>query len=245
LRAAARGRSGLARERLLSDALLLRRTPYGEVDLVVHLFTAEAGSVAALARGARRSTRRFVALEPLHLLRVTVELVPGRELGTLIETELVRPRLALLGRLASMEAAGAALRWLRRLAPPRTPEPELWRETNQLLDALDSTDAAGAEALLGAAGLRMLALAGWGLELERCVRCGRACPPKARAIVDVRAGGIVCRNCGGVGITVTAAARAAMAAASRGDDAGLAPHAALCVRMVDQAIEAHGSGEAT
>ena len=58
-----------------TKALVLRRTPYREADLVVTLFTAELGQVSALARAARKSQRRFGgSLEPFHTLEV--ELVP-------------------------------------------------------------------------------------------------------------------------------------------------------------------------
>ena len=173
-------RPRLSKQRLRSSALLLRRVAYGESDLVVTLFTEQTGKLAAVARGARRSSRRFPALEPMHLLRVGLELVTGRELGMLGEATLERPRLRLTASLPCMEAAGQGLRWLRQAAPARTVEPRLWIEINALLDALDAEGSARcARALLGAFGLRMLGAAGWGLELGQCVRCDRSCPERS------------------------------------------------------------------
>jgi DNA repair protein RecO (recombination protein O) len=101
----------LSRQRLGCAALLLRRVPYGEADLVVTLFTEPLGRVAAVARSARRSSRRFPALEPMHLLRVGLELVPGRELGMLTEASLERPRLGLTAwRLRDKRSGGCARR---------------------------------------------------------------------------------------------------------------------------------------
>jgi DNA repair protein RecO (recombination protein O) len=236
----------LEKQRFRSAALLLRRTALREADLIVDLFTEELGTVSAIARGARRSSKRFSALEPMHLLRVSVELSRGRELGTLTEATLQQPRIALTSSLARMEGAGHVLRWLRRAAPQRVPEPELWRESNELLEALDGAEA-DVDALVAAAGLRILAAAGWGLELDRCVRCGKPCPQRARGIVDVRAGGVVCRACGGVGTTLSSKQRAALIAVVRGDlDAALSCDDALvAIKLVDQALEAHGRGEGT
>ena len=46
--------------------------------MIVTLFTEELGKIAALARGARKSSRRFAgALEPMHTLRVTLDERPG------------------------------------------------------------------------------------------------------------------------------------------------------------------------
>ena len=52
-------------------AIVLRTVDYGESDRVVTLLTAERGKLAAFARGARASRRRFGgALEPFTLLAV-------------------------------------------------------------------------------------------------------------------------------------------------------------------------------
>jgi DNA repair protein RecO (recombination protein O) len=110
----------------------------------------------------------------MHTLRATVDLAAGRELGTLVDTAMARPRIALTSSLAAMEAAGWALRWLRKAAPARIADPALWAEIVGLLDALEVVAGSGSvEQVLAGAGVRMLAAAGWQLELGRCVRCGK------------------------------------------------------------------------
>jgi DNA repair protein RecO (recombination protein O) len=228
---------------------LLRRTAVREVDLIVELFTEDAGSVSAIARGARRSSPRFVALEPMHLLKVSLEVAPARELATLTEASLERPRLTLTSSLARMDAAGRALRWVRRAAPPRSPEPAMWTEIEALLDRLDdpTLEEGRALGLTASFGLRLLAIAGWALELELCVRCGKACPPGVSAIIDVHAGGAVCRACGGVGPKLRAPLRAAMSAAAKGDADALSDprDAQTSIALVDAALEAHVRGDPT
>jgi DNA repair protein RecO (recombination protein O) len=232
----------LATQRLQSDALLVRRLAYGEADDIVHLFTEETGAVSVIARGSRRNSKRFTALEPMHTLRVGVDLSPARELGTLKEATLTCARIKLTTSLAAMTAAGQALRWVRRAAPDRTPEPALWVEIIALLDALEAGDG-DAQQLLAASGLRMLAAAGWGLELLRCLRCGKTCPHNARTIVDVSAGGVVCRNCGGVGTVVSSKQRAAMIVASAGGAFEADPRHVF--PLIEQALEVHGRGGGT
>src|SRR5688572_7441173 len=85
-------------------ALVLRRTPYGESDLVVTLFTQTLGQVAALARAARKSQRRFGGnLEPLHTVAVTLdEAAGGAELFRLNEARIETARIRLLGSLSGM-----------------------------------------------------------------------------------------------------------------------------------------------
>ncbi|MBM4356781.1 MAG: DNA repair protein RecO [Deltaproteobacteria bacterium] len=240
--------SGLSQTRLDTCALLVARHPVGEADLIVRFFTESSGMVPVIARNARRSTKRFGALEPMHLLRVRIDSSPVRDLGTLTEARLERPRLGLTTRLGPMEAAGRALRWLRRAAPLRSAEPSLWHEVNGLLDRLDTPAAAEAgatEALLAASGLRLLAATGWGLELERCVRCGKPCPERSRAILDVAAGGIVCRECGGRGDVLGSSERLAMVDVMTNAAMALTVGGARALDLVDRALEIHGRGEAT
>jgi DNA repair protein RecO (recombination protein O) len=246
---------GAAKQDVRSRALLLRRTSFGEADLVVSLFTEQAGAVAALARGARRSRRRFTGLEPMHELVVSLLVVPGRELATLTEARIARARSGLTGSLAALEAAGRALRWIRRAAVPRTPEPALWSLASGLLDALDArSDPERAEALLAASGLRMLAAAGWRLELARCVRCGRACPPEAAALLVVERGGLVCGRCdraGAPGVRLAPETRRAMRAGGEASDveagadalASAKGAAALAVDLVERSLELHRKAE--
>jgi len=225
-------------ERVTSPALLIRRTPLREADLIVALFTEQRGAVSVVARGARRSSKRFGALEPMHLLSVTVELTRGRDLGTLKEATIVRPRIGLISSLAAMEAAGTALRWLRLAAADHTPEPVLWHWINKLLDALDETRD-DHQRLLAVAGIRMLAAAGWALQLSACVRCDTPCPDNARVMVDIAAGGVKCTRCGGGAVELSSRDRHQIVGLDKTgqlDDRA----AAAALRLVRLAFEAHG-----
>ena len=105
-------------------ALVLKRVAYGESDLVVTLLTEELGRVSALARGARASQKRFGgSLEPMHTLRVRLDDRPRAELSVLRESSIDVPRTRLAIDLDKMQAAGRALGWVRRAAPPRSGGP--------------------------------------------------------------------------------------------------------------------------
>ena len=230
-------------ERINSDALLVRRVSTGESDLIVTLVTEQRGLVSAAARSARRSWKRFAGIEPMHLLRVSLEERAGVEAMTLADATLLRARSRLTSDLSKLEAAGQALRWVRRASPPLTPEPGVWDEVNALLDRLDD-DSAGAEVSaeghLAAMGLRMLGAMGWGLDLDRCVRCGRECAETAAACIDPAAGGLICRACGGARLILKADRRVRMAAAMAGDDEALSGEdARQALELVEAALAAH------
>ncbi len=231
-----------ASARIVSDALLLRRVEYGEADLVPTLPTQKRGKVRALARGARKSNKRFSgALEPMHTLTPELDERPGAELLTLVSARIAVPRTKLLESLPALEAAGKALSWARRAAPPRTSESEPYAVLCTLLDRLASDNAAGAsQRALAEAGLGLLTAFGWGIDFERCVRCGRQAQPTQSASVDATRGGLICRNCGGARLRVSAAGREHMASASRGQTFVLTEseaHDALAI--VEAALGAH------
>ena len=235
-----------ASARIATDALLLRRVEYGEADLVLTLLTRKLGKISALARGARKSSKRFgSALEPMHTLALELDERPGAELFTLLEAKLQVPRAKILSSLAAMEAAGVALSWVRRAAPPRTPEEAPYSVLITLLDRL--ADAANAEACgvaLAEAGLSLLSAFGWGIDFERCVRCGRQALPTQSASVDPVRGGLICRSCGGARLRVSASARERMAQAAAGRTAVLTPdEAASALTLVEAALGAHAGIE--
>ena len=230
----------------MSRAFVVRVVPYGEADAVVTLLTEELGKVAALARSARKSTRRFAAaLEPMHTIRITLDDRPGAELLGVREAVVDQPRTRILADLDRLNAAGKALRWVRSGSPIRTPEPEVFAEIETLLDRLDdAADALPARTHLLATGLRLLKHFGYGLVLDSCVRCGRPCEEGRSAYVDAGLGGLVCQSCGGgrssVHHLVDAATRARLVAAAAGRDAALEPgDVGVAEALVDEALAAH------
>lgn len=231
--------------RIDSAAFLVRGVPYGEVDLIATFFTRELGKLSAIARGARKSTKRFAgALEPIHGLMVTIE-DKGKELCVLKEARIQRPRTGIAASLEAMEAAGQALRWVRHLCPPRTPEPAAWSSLEELFDFLDGLSP-GADVSKNATrshlavfGLRLLSDMGYALELERCIGCSRPCPEGRSAFVDAARGGIVCTSCGGARRTVSADVRGLAVRAQRQTVDVPAQAASEIISLVEEAMAAH------
>ncbi|HYO95481.1 MAG TPA: DNA repair protein RecO [Polyangiaceae bacterium] len=225
-----------------SEALVLRRVEYGEADLILTLFTRSLGKVSAMARSARKSRRRFGGmLEPFFTLTVRLQERPGVEIMQLTEAALRTPRLGLLADLTRLEAAGRALGWVRAAAPPRTPEPEVWATIERLLDRLARSDNQRSPELeLAEAGLSLLNGFGWGIDFERCVRCGKPCPEHQPAGVDPLQGGLVCRACGGARLRVASDQRVRLARAAAGDGNALDPSdGRLALDIVERSLEHH------
>lgn len=220
----------------------MRRVSHGDTDLIVHLFTEQLGLVGAVARGARKSQKRFGgALEPFHTVRVRLQERATGDLFVLEEAVLETVRTRLVMDLERMEAAGRALSWIRTSVPPQTPEPRAFSAITALLERLDSeVKEPPPDHHLAALGLTLLSTFGWGLDFTQCVRCGRPCGENQAAMVDADRGGLVCKSCGGARQKLGGAQRQRLLRASSGDGAALKPDdVPLVLSLVERAFAAH------
>lgn len=227
-------------------AFLLRAVDYGESDRILSLLTEDGGKVSAIARGARRSQKRFGgALEPFALIEVA--LAPSRgSLQRVTEATLLRAHPGLARRLERFGAAAYLIELVRELVAEEEPEPRVFALVDEALALLEEADRAACARLSLAATARALALAGTAISVDRCNACGRPVPPGRRACFDPARGGIVCTACGGGPMVLDAPAAHALAAVAREPLDRIAradhlePKALVAVeRAVDAFVERH------
>jgi DNA repair protein RecO (recombination protein O) len=191
----------------VSEALLLRSVDYADADRIVTLLTSRMGKASFIARGARRSKRRFGgALEPFVLLGVELRGGSG-QLGTLLQAHPTRAFPRILADLRRIGAGFAALELLRELSAEHEPDPAVFATALELLAALDAEDS-GPERVLLCFEVRLLALVGFAPRLDACGRCGKRPAPGQAALFDTRLGHLVCRGCGGAAHRLGAVVRA-------------------------------------
>jgi DNA repair protein RecO (recombination protein O) len=184
--------------RLVTPAIVLRTVDYGDADRVVTLFTRDAGKLAALARGARKSVRRFGAGLGLFGVGEAVLLdKPNAELSGLERFDGARGFPALMSDVAKVAHGGYACELVRELIPLRHPEPELFELLIELFTTLE-LGPARAETLR-IFELRLLDTLGLRPQLERCVACDGDELGAPGDVLDVRRGGVVCAACHGHG----------------------------------------------
>lgn len=181
------------------DAIVVGRSDLGESDRIVRLLTPTQGRVSAVARGARRSKKRFAgALDPG--TRLTVTLRKGRgELATLTQATVRHaPNRARTDffRIAAM-LYGCEL--TAALAPEGDDSPRLYRLLDVWLDVLEGTHTVGTASRI-ALETKALTFAGLCPALTQCARCGE--PMVADGHFDDEAGGALHPWCG-VGRRVT------------------------------------------
>jgi DNA repair protein RecO (recombination protein O) len=227
-------------------AIVLRTVDTGEADRVVTLLSRERGKVAAFARAARASRRRFGgALEPFTLVRAEVRERAGAEL---LGLESVAPLEAFGGirdDLARIACAAYAAELARELVRDHEPHEDLFDLLARYLRALDA--AAAAPTGLRAFELGALRAAGLLPRLDACARCDapHPAPPSSRPLrLDPSHGGVLCADCTPLASPGSPALSAdAAAALHRLAEGGLAAAAAepLAARSGREARDALGA----
>ncbi|MBA2542113.1 MAG: DNA repair protein RecO [Deltaproteobacteria bacterium] len=172
-------------------AIVVRATPLRESDLLVVLYTEEYGRVSAVARGARRSQRRFVgALQLLVLSRV--QLSRGRgELWNLESAEIEREWTHLASDVVSVAHASYVVELVGSLLPAEVPDVQALQLVCAAWDSL--ADGGPSAAVLRAIELMLLDLAGHRPALDSCAACGSEL--SAGSVFDPGRGGAMCRSC--------------------------------------------------
>lgn len=175
-------------------AIVLRTVAYGESDRVVTLLGASLGRASALARGARKSVRRFAGgLGMGHEGRAVLRERPGAELLGLEEFEVEQAHVGLAGDLGKTAHAAYALELCDRLCPPRHPEDAVLVWLSEFLMRLESEHASAERLRVFEIGL--LTRLGLGPALDRCAVCSRHDLGEDNVRWHPDKGGVVCSSC--------------------------------------------------
>jgi len=177
--------------------LVLRTFDQGESDRVVHLYTATHGRVGAIAKGARRSKRRFPGtLEILSLIDVRLVDPPRAQLMRLESAKLVGAFEGITASLGRYAIACQFLELLDRLTAEREAHPDLFHFAVGVLEVLNDAEPDRLLAVLVLA--KTLARLGYRPQLARCAVCGAELSATAGQVAFLPAhGGAVCRACAG------------------------------------------------
>ena len=175
------------------DAIVLAVSDYREADRLVTLFTLEHGKVKGLARGAKRSIRRFGgALEPFARLSVQLALTGG--LARLDSADVTTLHHHIREDLLKIGYAGYACEAADLLLPEGLPNPRLYRLLCAWLERLDSAPAEPSDRRFFE--INLLNILGYRPHLEGCARCGADPGAEPSGGFAGEAGDILCGRCG-------------------------------------------------
>jgi len=165
----------------------------GEADLIVGLLTEHGGVVRGVARGARKSRRRFGgALEPLTRVRASWFEREGRELHRIEALEVERSYAAMQSEPERQVTCAILCEIATATVHEGQSDPHVFRLVGAVLDAMEQGLDPGAA--LRYFELWTLRLHGMLPDLACCAGCGRAFAASAR-VWGSPGNGLVCRAC--------------------------------------------------
>ena len=198
---------------LVTDAIVRHSFDYLESSRILRLLTREAGVRSVLARGARRSQRRFGAALDLYAEgEAELHVKPGRELDTLGGFDLTRARPELAAHLDRFNGAAAVAELALRFGQAGA-DTDLFDAVSRSLDAIAAAPGASArDATLGSA-WRILAQLGVAPTIDDCADCHSPVPVDEPALFSHPSGGVLCARCRALargGRTIPSSARDAL-----------------------------------
>lgn len=180
-------------------ALVLKRYPFSESSLVVHVGTREHGRVHVMAKGAYRPTARYyAALDLLDTLEIEWDESPRRDLANLRAATIVQRRRSIPPDPRRWSAACSLLELADLAFRSGHPDPGLYDLLEANLAALDG-DAGAPDCVLVAFELGFLERLGLTPALVTCAACGGPAPEvrtdPSRTAFSAGAGGRLCPAC--------------------------------------------------
>jgi DNA repair protein RecO (recombination protein O) len=160
----------MARERTYrTEAIVLKRTDFGEADRLLTLFSKDLGKISAIAKGARKPQSRKTG-----------------------HVEMIDPHAPLREDLIRVSHASYAVELLNRFTVEEDPHPQIYDLLDDTLSRYSETDELNLVTRYYE--LRLLSLTGFQPRLYHCVTCGEEIQEQDQ-FFSSDLGGILCPDC--------------------------------------------------
>jgi DNA repair protein RecO (recombination protein O) len=178
-----------------TQAVVLRSQSFGESDRIVCFLTQDHGKLTGIAKGAKRSRRRFVnSLEPFSIVNLRFQDYPHRSLAFVHGCELLRGFRQLTQNLDRIACAAYLTEITAELVREREESEAIFAHVRDGLIYLDEQQVSGD--FLTFFELRLLRLAGYDPMFDNCCRCKKKRNGATeRWSFSHRDGGILCAGC--------------------------------------------------
>ena len=180
---------------LVTEAIVLHAFDYLESSRIVRLVTRDAGMRSGIAKGARKSSRRFGGgLDLFAQGTVQLHTKPGRDLDILSGFEDVRTRTVLGEDLDRFNGAEAIAELVILFGRDGADE-QLFAATETAFDTLSRTSGAGATEATLAGAWQIIDALGFSPALSDCAECAAPIADADSAMFSQSAGGVLCNRC--------------------------------------------------
>jgi DNA repair protein RecO (recombination protein O) len=181
-----------------TDAIVLDCRDQGESDKIVTFFCRQAGRLSGIAKGAKRSKKRFVnKLELFSWLQLTYSLPRHGTLAFIAAAELQSSFLNLRQNVALYNAATVIREFLLMGSSDKDRDNRVFEILLWALQALD--DQRPALSIIITFLIRFFEYIGYRPNLSHCYHCGHPLSPQGRYGFNYAIGSIVCATCSSPG----------------------------------------------
>lgn len=165
-----RNRAHLNMRTIDTEAIILATSDHGESDRLITFLTRSNGKLKGIAKGARRSQKRFVhSFEPLSVVALQIRERSAVSLLWVEACKLVEPHIGLRDTLDRWGFAALLAEVMVELVPERLPQEELFLLIKEGLTHLEVDKDATNVVILSL--YRVLAALGYILDLGSCSQC--------------------------------------------------------------------------
>jgi DNA repair protein RecO (recombination protein O) len=176
------------------EGIVLFKRAYGESDKIVRLFTLDSGKVAAIAKGANKSQKRFAnTLEPFNHISVEYFEKYGKGMVRIENAHTIESNEGIEKSLKKACIAGFFTEFVDKLTRDREKHPELFYILKGILTGIKRHDLTYADVLIHE--LNMLQTLGFEPNFHSCVYCGKPMHEDDRTCFSSERGGTLCPRC--------------------------------------------------
>lgn len=153
-----------------TEAIVLSSMDYGESDKIVTLYTLEFGKIKGIAKGAKRSRKRFVNnLEPFSYIRLLFFQKQGRDLVMLEQADIIRRFDSILMEIYRIAFGSYCLELLNEMTPEGQTNQKAFDLLLRSLSILDK--GVNIRNIVVSFEMKLLSILGYHPHLEGCVVC--------------------------------------------------------------------------
>jgi DNA repair protein RecO (recombination protein O) len=186
-----------------TPAILLRRSVYGDYDLIVTFLTLSKGKLTVIAKNAKKSRKRFAGLlELFALLNMDCRPSKGQGMPVLEAAALENPFSGIRGDIMKTAYASYWAELINLWLEDEKPQAKIYHLLRYCLNALD-TGVIGHAQLSIIFQLRFLSFSGLSPDFSECNQCRTGVDemPGDSLVFELAKGGILCKGCSSNAIT--------------------------------------------
>ncbi len=176
------------------EAIVLFKRAYGESDKIVRLFTRASGKIAAIAKGASKSQKRFMnTLEPFNHIAIEYFEKYGKGMARLENADILETNHGIETSLKKACIASFFTEFVDRLTKEKETHESLFFALKGLIFAVKYHDFLYSDIIYYQ--FLMLDILGYMPNFDSCVYCGNTIPDEKKVHFSKERGGVLCKSC--------------------------------------------------